>query len=301
MENDTVRAVDFVGILYKGCTDGLIEIRTLPNAHQYWIESSDKLDELLPSLSTNVHFGVGLRSTRSGKADAVSCVTAIWADFDGKDFDGGMIEAAHCIASLELKATIIVNSGNGFHCYWKLRKPIVGEGLVDLPGHVRGWAAHIGADKGASDLARMLRLPGTWNYKDEANPKQVYVSRYYPQHIYSYDDFKDFWVEPSHKYAVNIQRVRAKESVPDKFSEALASDSVLRNLWDGTRSGADTSRSGMDMALACRLVRHGYTHDEIATVLMNYNYGKAPSEQPRYLDFTVSRAFGFVQGSNKTV
>ena len=48
----------------------------------------------------------------------------------------------------------------------------------------KGWVAYTGADASAKDLARMLRLPGTYNLK-YAPPRLVYWVKYDLERTYS--------------------------------------------------------------------------------------------------------------------
>jgi len=77
-----------------------------------------------------------------------------------------------------LPKPVIVNSGNGLHCYWyfdkaievidwqflanKLKRLCVAEGLKIDPSVT-------------ADCARVLRAPGTLNYKDPKNPRSVEI------------------------------------------------------------------------------------------------------------------------------
>jgi len=99
-----------------------------------------------------------------------------WKDYESKD------EALVALRSFTditgLPAPTIVDSGNGIHCYWTLTEPIdkaiwkpVAEGLKFLC--VKHGLKADGAC--TADMARILRVPGTKNFKDETNPVTVVV------------------------------------------------------------------------------------------------------------------------------
>ena len=76
---------------------------------------------------------------------------------------------------LKLPKPLIVNSGRGLHVYWALAEPMaVGDWLPLAQGLKRACAAHgFEADPDVTaDAARILRVPGTRNYKSET-PKEV--------------------------------------------------------------------------------------------------------------------------------
>jgi hypothetical protein len=87
---------------------------------------------------------------------------------------------------------IIVNSGRGIHAYWALREVIgynewkpVAEGLKKLCA-----ANNLHADPAVtSDAARILRVPGTLNFKNPDEPYSVEISSF--SEPYLFEDFKD--------------------------------------------------------------------------------------------------------------
>jgi hypothetical protein len=61
---------------------------------------------------------------------------------------------------------IVVRSGSGanVHAYWPLREPLSPQ---DAERANLRLAHTIGADRACVDVARILRLPGSWNHKHE--------------------------------------------------------------------------------------------------------------------------------------
>src|ERR1039458_4764568 len=86
----------------------------------------------------------------------------------------------------EFPPTFVVRTGNGAHAWWLFREPLIFESdedrrnagalalrwqsLLRLNAAAHGWAF----DR-LADLARVLRVPGTKNCKDPANPKPVAI------------------------------------------------------------------------------------------------------------------------------
>jgi hypothetical protein len=99
-----------------------------------------------------------------------------WKDYETKD--AALVALRSFTDTTQLPAPTIVDSGRGIHCYWPFTEPVdkaiwqpVAEGLKFL------CAKHGLKADGActADMARILRVPGTKNYKDIAKPEDVIV------------------------------------------------------------------------------------------------------------------------------
>lgn len=148
--------------------------------------------------SSNVWWGVNAttpqRKGRGGDTDIVS-VCALHADYDWHDNE------AHSDADLpdELKVraavdtmvpapTHIIESGHGFNLHWNLSEvldPAEGKQLSD--GFFRYMEATYDLKNDRTDMASILRVPGTYNHKSEP-VMEVIVARadndgYDPAHI----------------------------------------------------------------------------------------------------------------------
>lgn len=126
----------------------------------------------------NVYFGVAHRDGNGGKAENVTHATAVWADIDGKDWNTANPEVGKHAAldhltkllSAELKPSIIVDTGHGYHVYWLLSEPYKftsDEERWRFKRVLDGISSVLKGDKSANDIARILRLPGTLNTKNE--------------------------------------------------------------------------------------------------------------------------------------
>ena len=138
-----------------------------------------------------MYFGVLPRLGRSGSQSDVQYAGVLFADIDGGDdgvaYAAGMLTAAvypRPDVPVLPRPHIAVRSGGGVHAYWLLDAP------VGLPGDedrlyykktLRRFVQAIGgvspgahADPACCDPARILRVPGTFNYKQET-PRPVEV------------------------------------------------------------------------------------------------------------------------------
>lgn len=183
---------EFFAEIYKGCDEGYITLTLLPERRTLWFKLSEleKLEQAIKKYSnkTNAYFGVCLRkrilpNNLRGKDNDISTVTTLYADIDIKSkahaqtaLPSSVKEAADFLNLLPLKATIIVNSGNGLHAYWLLDTPVKIQSAKDqeyISSVFKGWSRLLSLKANelgwkldnVSDLARVLRVPGSINHK----------------------------------------------------------------------------------------------------------------------------------------
>ncbi len=114
----------------------------------------------------NVYFGVlpRRRGVKSGKREDVTAGTAAWIDLDA---DISAAEAKARVSKYPVKPSYVVKSGHGYHVYWLLSERVTCEDLGKLEQLNRAIAEITGADAACYDAARILRMPGTKNWKHE--------------------------------------------------------------------------------------------------------------------------------------
>ncbi|OBA80119.1 hypothetical protein A9W99_18660 [Mycobacterium sp. 1164966.3] len=147
---------------------------------------------------TDVWFGVNSRRSglqRGQKGSAADCVdlVALWADLDVGE--GKCPDYATCDAIIDDLSEIlgtapvaVVHSGHGLHPYWRLSDEVdenfgiaSARELMDRWGNlVRAVAAKYLVAKidNVFNLDRILRVPGTLNYKDGQKPCEVIARRH---------------------------------------------------------------------------------------------------------------------------
>lgn len=102
------------------------------------------------------------------KLEDIAAVNCLFSEYDSKDYSGSKEAAYQHIQSLSTPPSMIIDSGGGYHCYWLLTQPVMvtdPDTLVMLQRIQARWVAAMGGDLGAKDLCRVLRVPGTVNYK----------------------------------------------------------------------------------------------------------------------------------------
>ena len=124
---------------------------------------------------TDVYVGVAPRTAASGRRSAVDAAAAVWADCDTADSIARLREVP--------TPSIIVRSGSahGRHAYWLLEARLE---IAAVEALNRRMALAIGADGRSADGARILRPPGTRNFKLRP-PAAVTLERMDPDVRYS--------------------------------------------------------------------------------------------------------------------
>jgi hypothetical protein len=171
---------------------GLAELRALPSKARTFCDATDA-----PAISAFVeqHLGdnlyVGVASRRDATGGTLAnCerLAVLFADLDFKSRAEGETRAA--LAAFPLPPSLVVESGGGLHPYWRLRDPLdVSRDAARAKHLLRRLAHHLEGDLAAAEPARILRLPGTFNYK-YTPPRPVTVSVFEPTREYSVIDFE---------------------------------------------------------------------------------------------------------------
>lgn len=120
---------------------------------------------------------------RKSHKDQIAAVNVLFAEFDDGDFAGN---AAGHASTLAPAPSITVHSGGGVHAYWLLDQPVlIGDDATRarIDSVQKRWGALQQTDKGVNDLARVLRVPGTLNFK--YNPaRPVEIRLWQPDRVY---------------------------------------------------------------------------------------------------------------------
>lgn len=166
---------------------------------------------------------------------------ALWMDIDcgptkgvpdekGKvkgylDQDVGLQEFQKFCVAVGLPKPILVNSGNGIHAYWLLEETLTRRQWEPLSQRLRELCVEHGliVDSSVFEASRVLRIPGTFNFKDKSNPKPVSVWNEESPRI-PYEQLKELLGAPE-----------PKEEIPDfiprstsPMMEALMANKVKR-------------------------------------------------------------------------
>lgn len=189
----------------------------------------------------NVYFGLGLRDEKlpgnqRGKSKDVIAIPGFWVEID---YAGGVhaakpeelpptIEAAReLINGFPLKPSIIVLSGGGLHAYWLFSELWVfmddkeRDKAAALLRRFQKWFKATAQKHGwkvdtTSDLARVLRVPGTFNRKDK-EPVPVEIMEFNSDLRYSPEEIAEHLPEPEQMTYLKRQQlpVESNDDLPN--------------------------------------------------------------------------------------
>lgn len=137
-------------------------------AHEYfaWPDDAERAAARVGELGEthDVWFAVRLLAEPRRLASTPGPVMALWCDLD-------QAVELHDWPDDVPWPTVVVESGRGWHCYWRLTEPVDPREAAAL---CRALAERLGGDPVAAEPARLLRVPGTRNFKYEpARPVRV--------------------------------------------------------------------------------------------------------------------------------
>lgn len=134
-------------------------------------------------VGTDVYFGcASYKDDSSRTKDNVQAVKAFWLDLDagrGKPYKSSTDAVAalgQFCTDLGLPKPTAITSGNGVHAYWLLEEAITRaewEPVADQFKRITEAKALQADPSRTADIASILRIPGTFNYKNPQDPKLV--------------------------------------------------------------------------------------------------------------------------------
>jgi hypothetical protein len=155
--------------------------------------------EALVAEGYDTYFGCAKYNTNySREAKNAKYFKSFWLDIDcgpNKAYltqDEGIAALKSFCLAMALPKPTLVNSGNGVHCYWVLEEEITYNDWKPVADYLKVICNQqkFSVDPAVTaDAARVLRVPGTYNFKNRENPKLVEVISFGPR-IY-FQAFKD--------------------------------------------------------------------------------------------------------------
>jgi hypothetical protein len=324
--------LNFLNLLWQLKPEEMyVLIWTLQDKCSHWYRDVAAAAEfVLKARGLDVYVGVGLSRADRGPthrcvSDDVAGISGFWADLDLKSeahtkaLPATIAEAISIIPEC-MPPTVVIATGNGAHAWWLFKEPYVFDDAEDrkdtallvsrwqtllrLRASQRGWAF----DR-LSDLARVLRIPGTANLKDPNNPKAVTLHSATDRR-YNLSDFQDYlddvavpdpeaeekatreWAE---RFADKPLVINIDARIPQELLDGwLARDLRFKNTWLRQRHDLkDQSQSGYDMALAAFGAHAGLTEQQIVDLIVHHRSLYARSQRTRldYFQRTIAKAF----------
>lgn len=164
---------------------------TAPKRLSYWLPVDKISSSYCPNGGQNVYFGINpvtqippknakneLKPPEAVRSqnNYISAINCLFAEFDFKIF--GHTETIRNHLQNFPFPSVVIASGGGYHFYWLLDKTFFINTSDDLNRAKivqSNWVNHLDSDNGSKDLARVLRVPGTHNYKPQYAPNYPLV------------------------------------------------------------------------------------------------------------------------------
>jgi putative DNA primase/helicase len=264
---------------------------------------------LLCQQGLDVYVGVNPRVGRASKKENVHWLASFHAEVDygqaghkKKPEYETYDDALTAIKAFEIPPTIFIHSGGGFHCYWVLNAPAnVSEiGLKPLENVNRAILTIIKADGGTHNINRVLRVPGTFNFKIPGNPRPVdIIDDSGPTYdLNTFTPFMDFQPKSkSKKTSQSTVPVNTSSSQWDNKISSLPISSKMKSLIISGNDGSYPSRSEADQAVITALVNKGMDLAAIKGIFETYRIGdkyREHSAPDDYLRHNIEKAKEFL-------
>jgi hypothetical protein len=325
-------ARDFFDIVFGEIDNASIYLFTFPDKRAFYYPATDdgfKAAEVTVDTiqsDKDVYVGVGLcdpanvGGKRPRSADIIA-VPGLWADIDvvseGKKGDG-LPDSREVAVDLIVRSgipapSLLVNSGHGLQGWWLFKEPLW---LPDeasraktermVAGFQSVLRSVIGSLDSTHDLARILRVPGSTNHK---NNEHCPVDQYSECDIrYSPDDFDAFLsddgaiTQPSvDTSGVKITFDPSIEFPARKISAMVANNDTFAATWGEKRDKAWTP-SEYDQSIATYCAKAGFSDDEIVATIGYHRqmHGHDPKFREDYLKRTIAKGRKFAQKETAT-
>lgn len=205
----------FFKALYGNNAPGFLTICDLKTRKTSWF-SGNQTEEAVKCVSlmanhTDVYFGLGLRKERKGEykrgeSDDVIAIPGLWLDVDlagtvhkKEGLPRDLSTVSEILKGFSLPPTLLIDSGHGIYPFWLFDELLVFSSQDDrkaaqeLLSGFHNFMRNLFRESGyaidnTSDMARVLRIPGTINYK--AEPVPVKILEFYPDRRYSLKSIK---------------------------------------------------------------------------------------------------------------
>lgn len=283
-------SADFLEALWGPLPDLFGEVRLIGGSRVMQSYHASGADAMAYALSQNrfhgidAYFGVLPRTRREGTADA--CVTetsVLWADVDAKkasaDLPIGKAIALATINAFPVPPSFLVDSGGGYHAYWRLDRPV--PHAVAKP--IMAWIADALKGDRVQDAPRVLRIPGTYNWK-RGEPVACRLLRFDLTRAYRFVDFEGLMPIPRETRRLTGARVRL-ENLPEWLTELIT---------EGAPAG---QRSETCFRAMIWLLRYGRDREEIRDIFRGnpLGIGEKYDEKPmwdkdRWFETTIAAA-----------
>jgi len=317
---------EIIDYLFKSKPDNqYICVWTLHNKKSYMSKNLNKIKEKVSqNLDHDIYINVGTGLKKKGKyfrfgKKEINGIQALYLDIDflsnvKKEKNLPTKEQAlEILNNFPLKPTIILNSGNGFHVYYFFKQFMIIDninrkeiqGLNETLSHaidIEFKKQNFKMDK-VHDLSRILRIDGTYNYKEKDNKKKIKIEKKDLNSYYTIEEFN----EKLKQYNIKLEekKIKEKTNIEIRDCEKLTEEQefVIESLrevnekfkqsWDNPKEGKSDSEA--DQSIAYSLIEVEVSEQEIADILyyhaIKFDYKRKEKRKRKdYIENTISKA-----------
>ena len=194
----------------------------------------------------------------------------------------------------DLLPTIINQTKNGFHCIWLLNEPvteITDELVATVKGINRAICERYDGDKAATDVARLLRIPGTLHQKEANNLVEIKTVYHVQDNRYSLSELLEAYPPALKNAPVAAPGIFTDNT--DKVLQKMLRKDKIKQLYDGNMG----QKSEQDQAFCNHLAFwFGKDMEAMRSVWLQSPLGQREKVQKRkdYQDMTLSKAIASV-------
>ena len=186
-----MKMTEFCDHLYDESTDGYIQILKLDDKNnsgertiKIYNTKNDGLRDIVEELhkKEDVFLAPNTMYIPKRRVENIRQFRALFQDIDCESMGLEKAETVYMIWIMHYegkipKPTMVTDSGRGVHLYWRIQNAPFGalNTWQELQDYIYYNLKHLGADKKATDGARVLRLPGTINSKSDTDCEVLYI------------------------------------------------------------------------------------------------------------------------------
>lgn len=141
------------------------------------------------------------------------------------------------LAAIPFQPSMTLFSGGGFHCYWyftEFQGTQNDESRDVFRAFLRAWVDFVGGDGGAKDIARILRVAGTYNMKYPSGPKLCEIVEFHPDRRYDPRELMDAlpadWRNPARRTAARREARLTGSGQSARWDSELPNSYVVREF-----------------------------------------------------------------------
>ena len=317
-------AGQFLRELWGDPPPGQVLVWMLPQKRSTWYFKLDGVAAQLEGYADrDIYTGVGIAASDAKVTSAtrttlanVAGIPGLWADIDvagpahkKPNLPPTEEDARGLLGKLPFAPTILVHSGHGLQAWWLFSSPWMfqsEEERYQAQALARWWHGKLAAlfhEKGwtldaTHDLARVMRLPGTYNNKAERVPVTVLSSdgpRVSVQELLDLVPMTEEKVVEQICMPVVGEIILSPDADPPvlKLLSLMENDQKFKRSWEHRRPDlTDQSASGYDQSLANIALAAGWSDQEIANLMIAHRrkYGEDLKLREDYYQRTIGRA-----------